>query len=169
MKITGYKLQHKLKELEQLKEVFAQQFNDNIMQFESQNEKLELPEVFGDYTAVEKRISKLQAAQCAYNMAVKVNVLGDSMSLLEAVKLIGGAGRSEKMWKDVVKGNRSRHHGYGEQTRDKTSEYAVRSVTIGDSVKFAQQAAKIAGALREAIQTGNANEIELDLDETLFS
>ena len=56
MKITGYKLQHKLKELEQLKEVFAQQFNDNIMQFESQNEKLELPEVFGDYTAVEKRI-----------------------------------------------------------------------------------------------------------------
>lgn len=168
MKVTGYKIQHKLKELEQLKEVAAQQFNDNIMQFESQNEKMELPEVFASYTTIEKKIAKLQGAQCQYNLAVNVNVLGEDMSLLEAVKLVGGAGRSEKMWKDVVKGNRTRHHGYGEQTRSKDQEYAVRSVSINDAVGFAQQSTKIAGALREAIQVGNATEVELDLDETLF-
>ena len=169
MKVTGYKIQHKLKELEQLKEVNAQQFNDNIMQFESQSEKLELPEVFASYTTVEKKIARLQAAQCKYNIAVEVGVLGEKMSLLEAVKLVGGAGRSEKMWKDVVKGNKLRHHGYGEQTRSKDQEYAVRSVTIGDAVLFAQQATKVAGALREAIQVGNATEIEIDLDEALFA
>jgi hypothetical protein len=169
MQVTGYKIQHKLKELEQLKEVTAQQFNDNIMQFASQNEKLELPEVFGSYTSLEKRIARLQAAQTRYNLAVNVSVLGETMSLLEAVKLIGGAGRSEKMWKDVVKGNKSRHHMYTEQTRSKDQEYAVRSVSINDAVGFAQQATKIAGALREAIQVGNATEIELDLDESLFA
>lgn len=168
MNITGYKIQHKLKELEQLKEVASQQFNDNIMQFESQNEKIELPEVFAKYTSLEKKIARLQAAQCLYNLSVNVNVLGETMTLLEAVKLIGGAGRSEKMWKDVVKGNRTRHHMYTEQTRSKDQEYAVRSVSISDSVGFAQQATKIAGALREAIQVGNATAIELDLDETLF-
>ena len=169
MKVTGYKIQHKHKELEQLKEVAAQQFNDNIMQFESQNEKMELPEVFANYTSLEKRIARLQAAQCLYNLSVDVSVLGERMTLLEAVKLVGGAGRSEKMWKDVVKGNKTRHHGYGEQTRSKDQEYAVRSVSINDAVGFAQQATKIAGALREAIQVGNANEVELDLDESLFA
>lgn len=169
MKVTGYKIQHKLKELEQLKEVSAQQFNDNIMQFESQNEKMELTEVFAAYTSLEKKIARLQAAQCLYNLSVDVNVLGEKMTLLEAVKLIGGAGRSEKMWKDVVKGNRTRHHGYGEQTRSKDQEYAVRSVSINDAVGFAQQATKIAGAIREAIQVGNATEIELELDESLFA
>ena len=168
MRVTGYKIQHKLKELEQLKEVSAQQFNDNIMQFESQTEKMELPEVFATYTSLEKRIARLQAAQCLYNLSVDVNVLGEAMTLLEAVKLVGGAGRSEKMWKDVVKGNRTRHHGYGEQTRSKDQEYAVRSVSVQDAVGFAQQATKIAGALREAIQVGNATEVELDLDEKLF-
>lgn len=169
MKVTGYKIQHKLKELEQLKEVSAQQFNDNIMQFESQAEKLDLKDVFATYTSLEKRIARLQAAQCLYNLSVDVNVLGEKMTLLEAVKLVGGAGRSEKMWKDVVKGNRTRHHMYTEQTRSKDQEYAVRSVGMNDAVGFAQQATKIAGSLREAIQVGNATEIELDLDETLFA
>jgi hypothetical protein len=170
MKITGYKIQHKLKELEQLKEVAAQQFNDNIMQFESQSEKLDLRDVYANYTALEKRIARLQAAQCSYNQAVTVNVLGESMSLLEAVKLVGGAGRSEKMWKDVVKGNKSsRHHLYSEQSRSKDQEYAVRSVSVSEAVQFAQQATKVAGALREAIQVGNATEVELDLDQTLLA
>jgi hypothetical protein len=169
MKVTGYKIQHKLKELEQLKEVAAQQFNDNIMQFESAEEKLDIREVFANYTGLEKRISRLQAAQCLYNLSVDVNVLGEKLTLLEAVKLIGGAGRSEKMWKDVVKGNKTRHHMYSEQTRSKDQEYAKRSVSVSDAVGLAQQATKVAGALREAIQVGNATEVELDLDETLFA
>lgn len=169
MKVSGYKIQHKLKELEQLREVSSQQFQDNIMQFESSDEKLELPEVFAKYTALEKRIARLQAAQTRYNLAITVEVLGEQMPMLEAVKLVGGAGRSEKMWKDVVKGNKNRHHMYVEQTRSKDQEYAKRAVSVNEAVGFAQQATAVAGALRQAIQVGNATEIELDLDETLFA
>lgn len=168
MKVTGYKIQHKLKQLEQLKEVAAQQFNDNIMQFESQADKLELPDVFAKYTALEKRIARLQAAQCQYNSLVKVNVLGEDMSLLEAVKLIGGAGRAEKMWKDVVKGNRSSRYSLMDNSRSKDQEYAKRSLGINEAVGFTQQATEVASALREAIQVGNAVEIELELDASLL-
>jgi hypothetical protein len=169
MKITGYKIQHKLKQLEQLKEVAAQQFNENIMQFESQEEKLDLRDVFATYTTLEKRISQLQTAQCQYNMNVTVNVLGENMSLLNAVKLVGGAGRAEKMWKDVAKGARSARSIYSENSRSKDQEYAKRSVSTSEAVDFAQQATKVASALREAIQVGNAIEIELDIDEALFA
>lgn len=169
MKVTGYKIQHKLKQLEQLKEVAAQQFNDNIMQFDSVEEKLDLREVFANYTELEKRISRLQSVQGLYNLDVQVNVLGESMSLMEAVKLIGGAGRAEKMWKDVVKGDRSRRALYSEQTRSKDQEYAKRSISVADAVAFAQQATKVASALREAIQVGNAVEVEIELDEALFA
>lgn len=169
MKITGYKIQHKLKQLEQLKEVAAQQFNDNIMQFESQDDKGDLRDLFASYTSLEKKISQLQTAQCQYNMNVTVNVLGENMSLLNAVKLVGGAGRAEKMWKDVVKGTRSVRSMYSESSRSKDQEYAKRSVSIKEAVEFAQQATKVASALREAIQVGNASEIEIDLDEVLFA
>jgi hypothetical protein len=169
VKVTGYKIQHKLRELEQLKEVAVQQFNENILQFQSQNEKLELPEIFATYTVLEKRIAKLQEAQTMYNLAVNVNVLGESMTLLNAVKLVGGAGRAEKMWKDVIKGARSVRHMFSEQTRSKDQEYAIRSVSTKDAVGFTQQCTQIAGALREAIQVGNSTEVELFLDEALFA
>lgn len=168
MKITGYKLQHKLKQLEQLKEVHAQQFTDNVMHFESSEDKLDLKEVFAHYTAVEKKIARLQAAQAAYNMQIKINVLGEEMTLLEAVKLVGGAGRSEKMWKDVVKSGGVTRHRFAEATRSKDQEYAKRSVSVEEALKHAQLATKVASSLREGIQTANAIEIELDLDETLF-
>lgn len=170
MKLTGYKLQHKLKQLEQLKEVYAQQFTENIMQFESNDEKLVLAEVFANYTSVEKKIAKIQAAQTQYNLNVKVNVLGEDMSLLEAVKLVGGAGRSEKMWKDVVKsgsGSTIRHR-FTEATRSKDQEYAKKAISTEEAIKHSQLATKVASSLREVIQTANATEIELNLDETLF-
>lgn len=162
MKVTGYKLQHSLRELEQARELAAQQFGENIMQFESQEDKLELPEVFARFTSLEKKIAQLQVEQARYNLAVTVNVLGESMSLHQAIKLVGGAGRAEKMWRDVVKGNRvSRLYG-GDTTRSKDQEYAKRSVSIADAVGQSKHASRVASALRQAIQLGNATEVELE-------
>lgn len=168
MKVTGYKIQHKLKELEQLKEVAAQQFSSNMLQFESQEEKLDLREIYAEFTSIEKKICKLQAAQALYNLNIEVSVLGEKMKLIEAVKLVGGAGRSEKMWKDVVKGSSVKFSPYSEASRSRDQEYAKKSISTSEALKFAQQATKVASALREAIQVGNATEIELDLDESLF-
>jgi hypothetical protein len=166
MKVNGYRLQHALRELEHAREVAAQQFNDNILQFASATDNLPLPEVFARFTRLEKLIARLQTAQTTYNLAVTVTVLGESMPLLQAVKLVGGAGRAEKMWRETVKGKKNDRYSYSEATRNKDAEYAQRAVTVDEAMKHAQHAARVASALREAIQVGNATEVELEgLDE----
>lgn len=166
MKVTGYRLQHALRELEHAREVAAQQFNDNILQFKSAADNMELPLVFARFTRLEKQIAKAQTAQTRYNLSVAVNVLGEDMSLLQAVKLVGGAGRAEKMWRDTVKGKKTDRYGYNNDQRTAGTEYAERSVPVDDAMKHAQHAARIASALREAIQVGNATELEIEgLDE----
>ena len=169
MKVTGYKLQYALKELEQSRDVAAGQFGDNIMQFESQEEKPDLKELFASYTALERSITKVQVAQATYNLGVTVTVLGENMSLHEAVKLVGGAGRAEKMWRDIVKGQKCNRYYAAETTRAQGVEYAKRAVSTADAMAQAKQAARVAGALRQAIQLGNATELEVEgLDPTLF-
>lgn len=164
MKVTGYRIQHALRELESARELAHQQFTENVMQFESQEDKLELPEVFARFTTLERKIAKLQIQQAIYNLTVQVEVLGSTMSLHEAVKLVGGAGRAEKMWRDVVKGKTTNsRYSYGEATaRDKNHEYAKRSISVVDALGHAKLASKTAGALRQAIQVGNATEVELE-------
>jgi hypothetical protein len=164
MKTNGYRLQHALRELEHAREVAASQFNENVTQFASAGEKVALPEVFARFTRLEKQIASVQTAQTTYNLGVEVNVLGEKMPLLQAVKLVGGAGRAEKMWRDTVKGKKDRY-AYNADQRSKDTEYAERAIPVEEAMKHAQHAARIASALREAIQVGNATEIELSLDE----
>lgn len=163
MKVTGYRIQHALRELEAARELAHQQFVENVMQFESQEEKLELPEVFARFTALERKVARLQIFQANYNLSVQVQVGGETMSLHEAVKLVGGAGRAEKMWRDVVKGNKSNPYSRfsGSETRSKDQEYAKRSVSVADALGHAKLAARTAASLRQAIQVGNASELEL--------
>jgi hypothetical protein len=164
MNVNGYALQHAIRELESAREVAAQQFGSNILQFESSEEKLELPEVFARFTSLENKIAQVQCAQARYNLAVKVDVLGQNMSLHQAVKLVGGAGRAEKMWRTVVKGGDQTNSRYYSQetSRTKENEYAKRSVSVIDALAHAKHAAKLASALRQAIQLGNATDINLE-------
>lgn len=166
MKVNGYRLQHALRELEHAREVAASQFSENMMQFKSAIDNIDIRDAFARFTTLEKKIAETQTAQTQYNLNVTVNVLGKDMPLLQAVKLVGGAGRAEKMWRDVVKGNKRDRFSYGQDHRQKDTEYAVRSVEPAEAMKHAQQAARIASALREAIQVGNSTEVEVEgLDE----
>lgn len=169
MKVTGYRIQHALKELEQARDLAHKQFTDNVMQFDSAQERVELPELFARYTTLEGKIAKLQVQQALYNLATKVEVMGGTMSLHEAVKLVGGAGRAEKMWRNVAQGEaRSRYHSQ-ETTRTKDVEYAKRAVSVADAVKHAKVATRMAASLRQAIQLGNAAEVDLEgLDSSLL-
>lgn len=167
MKVNGYRLQHALRELEHAREVAASQFADNVTQFKSTENKLDIRQVFAQFTTLEKKIAETQTAQTQYNLNVTVNVMGKEMPLLQAVKLVGGAGRAEKMWRDAVKGKKQDRYGFQQDQRQKDVEYAVLSVEPAEALKHAQQASRIASALREAIQVGNATEVEVEgLDET---
>ncbi len=100
MQITGYKLQHTLRELHHRRDIAARRFDQGQHRFEGED-KPTAEEAYIRFSAAEAAIAKLQTAQAQYNLAQRVTVLGVSMTLAEAVKRVGGAGRMEKMWRSV--------------------------------------------------------------------
>ncbi len=107
--------------------------------------------------------------QAHYNLTVMVTVLSQKMSLCEAVKRVGGAGRVEGLWRAAAGGKKERY-GYGnDNERDPSKERAHAQMTMTEITKEAQSASKFAGALRSAIATANTQEIEVEnLDASLF-
>lgn len=164
MKVTGYKFQHALRELAHTRDIAAGQFDDCLKVFPGES-KLHPTTVMIRFQAAEAQIAKLQTAQADYNLQVQVRVLDQTMPLSEAVKLVGGAGRAEKMWRDVAAPKKDR---YGSDTRDTTSIVAQRTISTEEAAAEAKKAARWASALREAIQVGNATELEFQLDVALF-
>jgi len=167
MKITGYKLQHTLRELAHRRDTAAARFPKSLWRFEDED-KPSPEEVMAAYREAEESIAKLQTAQGKYNLAITVNVMGEEMTLSEAIKRVGGAGRMEKMWRGFAAPKKDRY-GYDDpSTRDSGVERAQRQVSEDDAAGYAQKAARFASSLREAIQVANATEVEIELDPALF-
>ena len=169
MKTTGYKLQHALRELDQNRSIAATQFSHGLFVFEG-DETVTSTKAMEMFRDSEEKIARLQEFQGRYNLTVQVSVLGKKMTLSQAVKLVGGAGRSEKMWRTAAKntGNED-HYGRSQNTRETSVVVAKRSVGVGTCIDEAKKAAKYASALREAIQVGNATEIDFqELSESDF-
>lgn len=169
MKTTGYRLQHRLRELHHTRDIAATQFDAGKFKFEDED-KPSAKEAFDRYERAEALIARLQTAQSRYNLIVQVTVLGERMTLAEAVKRVGGAGRMEKMWRSVASPKQDRYSYRNDgMTRSKDEERAVATCTTEQATGWAQKAARFASALREAIQVANATEIEIeDLDPNLF-
>ena len=168
MLVTGYRLRHAIKRLEQRRNVAVRQFKDGIYVFEGET-KPSPEECMAQFRSCEDKMAALQVAQARYNLAVEVTVLDRTMTLHEAVKRVGGAGRAEKLWREVA----DEDQGYGWQStarmRSTDQEYADRVMPVNDCLDRADQAAQLANALREAIAMGNAQEIEVEeLDPALF-
>ena len=161
MKTTGYKLRHAIREAEHIKNIAAGQWDDSLHAFPGEDETKAAPQVLmAKYVECENRLAALQLAQTRYNLAVTVTVQGQPMTLCEAVKRVGGAGRAEK--KD--------RYGYNRDlTRNSTEIRAVRTISIEAALLEAKRAARYASALREAIEVGNSTEVEIEnLDSSLF-
>ena len=89
-------------------------------------------------------------------------VEGNKMSLAKAIRLIGGAGRGEAMWRSIVAPKKD-PYGHTDKSRSNDSTYATPTYTMAEAQEFAKQAASYADSLRQAIHLANAQEIELDL------
>lgn len=167
MKITGYKLQHTIREASAELVVLVSQFEDSFMAFPD-DEKPHPKDLYQKYLALEEKITKLQTLQGQYNLTVEVTVQDKSMTLAQAVKLVGGAGRGEKLWRSKAKIHKDRYSIRSEEYRDKDHVYARRVMTPEECLAEAKLASKWAAALREAIQIGNATELDLEADPALF-
>ncbi len=172
MKVNGYLIREAIKKYELRRDTSAKVFSESLHKFA--NEAKATPnEVVAKYRAAEDAVASLQVAQARYNLMVQVNVLDQKMTLLEAIKRIGGAGRLEKMWRDAVS-PKSDRYSYRDDSleRDNTKERAVATMSQDEREKKANKAASRAGAFRAAIASGNGIEVDTDqigLDSNLLT
>lgn len=160
MQVTGYQLREAIKRWEMRKDTTAKQWDDALWTFEG--EKKTTPTDLADqYSTADANIALLQTAQTRYNLLVAVKVQGKDLSLSEAVKRVGGAGRLEKMWRSFATNNGRDRYSRLDNERKKDSEYAKRTVTAAECLKKATVAAQYAGALRAAIAEGNSSKVDM--------
>jgi hypothetical protein len=157
LKVTGYKLREGIRVWELRKTAATNGFTQSIVSFADEDHGDPLL-FFKEVEVCERNIALLQTAQSLFNLQVQVKVEGlSSGSLAEAVKLIGGAGRLEKLWRTVIKGKRDHYSTY----RSAGEVAAVQKVHNQVVLSKATSAAKFAGKLRSAIAEANNNEIEV--------
>lgn len=173
LSVNGYKIRESLRRAIQRRQVTSGTFESTLYAFDGED-KPKPKQVAVAFQKADEEIAKLQELQQAYNQYVKIGGQGSGlkeMTLALAVKLVGGAGRMEKMWRDVAFEKRD---GYGydrhEKTRSKDEIYAKRQVSQEDAMKESEIAASYAGDLRAAIAKGNTTEMQIspDVEKELF-
>lgn len=161
MKVTGYALREAMRVKRLDRDAAAKLFAESLFIFEGQTSETEL--LFTRFREADMAVARLETIQETYSLGIVVEAQGKSMSLTEAVKLVGGAGRAEKMWRDASGASKSRR-GYYDQgaarERGKDTEYAKRSVPVEVALKKAHDAGRRGSALRAAISKGNGVEKE---------
>lgn len=167
MKITGYQLREAIKQWELRKDAASRIFEDCLKVFEGEN-KLHPSKVIDQLLLAETSIAKLQTVQAHYNLYVHVQFEGERITLCEAVKSLGGYSRVEKLWRVASGGGKKDRYFRDDNERDPTKQYAKQVVSALEGVEKATIAAKRASALRAAIATGNAEEVEMDLNPALL-
>lgn len=168
-KITGYQLREAIKRWELHKSTAAKQFDESLWAFEG-DDKASPGELADTFLKAEDAVAKLQTLQARYNLSVVVDVLGSKMSLCQAVKMVGGAGRHEKMWRNAATNSGQCGYAYGQNPMSrKTDEvHAKRTVSVKEAIERADRAARLASALRSAIALGNGQEREMEVPSELL-
>lgn len=177
MLVSGYALQQAIKARQEDRDLLQGQFNGSLFKFEDE-EKRDPVEIAQDLEKAEREIAQLQAAQGIYNTKVTITVGGQGISLLQAIKQIGGANRIAGLWKGVAnqtagtlsRGRRNRYDPYGSPSvRDKEQEYAKATVSAETAIEKSKATSKAARAMRAAISAGNAKQVEIDINPELLS
>jgi hypothetical protein len=175
MNINGVTIREALKRWEMRREAAVRRFNSSFFAKPSDiaAKKATNPdEIMKEFERCEDAVATLQAVQARYNLETSVsfqfNGKNVRMSLTEAVKRVGGAGRAENMWRaqtvtpeDPFENQR---YAYG----DKNVEFQIRQMDLKMVVERAANASSFAGALRGAIASGNTREMDVDVNPALF-
>ena len=154
--VTGHQIKQSIKRWELRKQIADKQFKESIYTFKDEKKGLTPQAIGKNYKEADAAIAYLEELRQQYNRYVRLKVGGQEMTLSLAVKLYGGAGRMEKMWRlACVDEQQDRYNRYDGRTRQKDAEYATRRVTVEEAMKQADIAAIYAGDLRAAIAEGN--------------
>jgi hypothetical protein len=167
MIVTGYKLRELLRNQRTLRDVHANRFNETLWQFDNKSER---PQAAAEsFRAADHAVAMLEEAQQYYNLQVRIKVAGETLTLSRAIKLIGGAGRLEKMWRSAAKDTGRDRYSYREMTRKADDIVAQRMISIEESIKLATIAAQYASELRAAIAEANTTKVNIEISSDLIS
>ena len=171
MRINGYKIREALKLWNNKREATLSLFEGSLTKFKDE-EKKSPDDVMSDFLEAEAAIAELQTEQMRYNLEVNIRVNGNSMTLAEAIKKIGGVGRVEKAWKaaskPIVKGRYGGVESKVLSSKNADTEYAERVVSFEEALAKAEAAGREAATLREAIAVGNGREVDSGLSPELL-
>jgi hypothetical protein len=169
MKFTGYQIREALRRWGMKRDMASSQFEGSLKKFDDED-KADPNRVMNDFMLADEKIARLQLAQDIYNLGVMVTIKSrvgtdvKQMSLAQAVKLVGGAGRAEKMWRSAANPSKDR---YSMSADDVRKEGEVRSKPVmaaSEMMRRAEEISRYASSLRAAMATGNAVEIEVAVE-----
>lgn len=169
--VTGYQIREAIKRWRIRADVAAKQFNESLWVFESDKGAKATPEqVAKNFAEADRAVAVLQQLQDEYNTRITIRVNGKDLSLALAVKLLGGAGRLENMWRKAAtdagsESRYSRFHERPQMSRKTDEEYARRAVPQDKAIRFSDEAAQYASALRSGIALGNSQKITVGQEE----
>jgi hypothetical protein len=174
MEVTGNQLREALRRAIFRKTIYEKQFSESLYRFE--DEKKDTPvAVSENFRQSDEAIATLQDLQQQFNQKVQVSIQGESgrkqITLSLAIKLVGGAGRLEKMWRTAAGGGeKDRYDRYGGTTRQRNKDIieASAQITSGDAMKEADKAARRASSIREAIAIGNSQSVDFNIPKGLL-
>ncbi len=173
MKVNGYQLKEAIKRWEARKEPLLREFRNSFFRKASQTGRMP-SEIEKDILKTENSICALQEAQAKYNLQITVSyfLFGEEqrMTLMSAVKMIGGVGRMEGLWKAESSKEEdpydSQRLHYG--ATNAQYEWPKRTMLIKDIVETAANKNAQLTALRAGIAEANSKELNLDIDSSLF-
>ncbi len=172
MKINGFLIREAIRRWDLRRDAAANVFKQSLFRF-SGEVKTSPIEIEARFVRAESATASLQTSQSRYNLLVMVVVFDMEITLSEAIKRIGGAGRLEKMWREAAAPKRDSYSYERDiMERELDKERAAPTLTENEIMDRAHKAAAYAGALRAAIAAGNGTLIEhsdINLDSSLLT
>jgi hypothetical protein len=176
VKANGSRLKLLLKLWNDKKLASMSKWSGSFWRFPSHGDDFLSPgDVNEELIEADSAIAILQTIQAQYNLKVMINVGGTESSLLQAVKQIGGAGRSEKRWAEASRNDndstRRMRRWEVEQhnaPRDTDKEYPVPTMEADTIAEYSLGATKHAAQLREGIAKGNGTMLEIEIPDGLL-
>lgn len=165
MKVDGIQIREALSRWKTRADTLAKQFPEACWSFQGEEKSSPLC-VHASVVEAEYNVARLEELQQAYNLNVCVLVQEDGMTLARAVKLVGGAGRRAKAWKDIARDTGRDRYSSG-RTRSTTEEVAKRTVSVDEALMEHTKAERYASALRSAIARGNMKQVEIGSNEVV--
>jgi len=155
MKVTGHRLKESIKFHQLLLNAAKEQFDAAIYVFEDECKESPL-EIDDRIFNSERAIARLQTAQAWFNLHVQVKTDDGEITLAEAIKVIGGAGRREARWRSSSVPKKDRY-GYNDTvpTRTEGEVRAKRAISYEAALDKTTASARFASQLRAGIAEGN--------------